>query len=108
MMKSIPVMLCIAATMTIASAQSIILDYPGQSQSTRQRVAQCFPLVNAAGQLPRQASGIGAIDCFFYKDRECRVPTTEVLVVPLDRYPKNLSSLPIPPNGSVRCELSYE
>ncbi|ORZ06206.1 hypothetical protein BCR42DRAFT_427320 [Absidia repens] len=107
MMKSILVTLCIAATTTIASAQSVFLYYPGQSQPTTQRVGPCFPLANAAGQLPSQASGTGPIGCYFFEDRACRVPVIELPGVLFERDPKSLSSLAIPPNGSVRCETSY-
>ncbi|ORZ06202.1 hypothetical protein BCR42DRAFT_427316 [Absidia repens] len=103
MMKSISVILCIAATMTIASAQSILLDYPGQSQSTTQPAGQCFTLANAAEQLPRRAVASEPLVCEVYQDEECYVPEYELPQLSLTGNPTDLSSLRIPQYGSLRC-----
>ncbi|ORZ06196.1 hypothetical protein BCR42DRAFT_427311, partial [Absidia repens] len=105
MIKSILVTLCIAATMTIASAQSVFVYYPEQSQPTTQPVGQCFPQVNAVGRLPMQISASGPLECYFYRERECRV-LTNLPPLPLGSEPVDLSFFPISPYGSIRCELS--
>ncbi|ORZ06207.1 hypothetical protein BCR42DRAFT_427321 [Absidia repens] len=104
MMKSIFVILCIAVTMTIADPISILLYYPGQPQPISQPVPQCFPVANAAGQLPKQASSNSRnLFCSFYMDKFCNGILANEMV---RKNRVDLSKLPISSSTYGLCELS--
>ncbi|ORZ06205.1 hypothetical protein BCR42DRAFT_427319 [Absidia repens] len=107
MMKSIPVILCIAASMTIASAQSVFLYYPEQPEPTPQPVGPCFLLMNAAGQLPYHATGSVPLDCSFHLDTKCRDGKNR-RPLPIGSEPMDISSLPESSSLSFQCKLSSD